>query len=347
MVVEDKHFEQSNLTAFIKASDENRDINTQYPLSTAFPVEEVEEISNVYDIIETQLNVAASITGFNSGAPIRDKGQGKQALAKLTKIQDAYYLDETELLHYRNPRTDAERQKIIDNVLMSTDELSDGIEKTKELMRAQMTYKGAFIYEDPRTETQINFSLDRPEENDLTATKEWGTKDAEPISDLIAAVEQYQKTNGNAKPEVINMNSKTYNKLKRSGQVKLELYDNTNSPRIVKDDSLTELVQSFGLPQIQIDDSQTPIEQLDGTRKIVKHLDDDKVVLRAAVLGKTLSGPSVENNFAKGKFATTVASQDPVSEKTIVGEVALPITQNINGTVYINTKPSATTSSEQ
>lgn len=340
MVLEDKAFQKAELTAFIKAGDEQRDVTTLYPLASAFPNEEVEEIQNVYDIIETQLNVAASITGFNSGAPIRNKGQGKQAMAKLTKIQDAYYLDESELLHFRNPRTQAEKQKIIDSVLLNTNNLSEGIEKTKELIRASMAYNGVFSYEDPRTETQIEFSLDRPKENDLKVTQAWGTENARPIDDLQAAIEQFQSTNGNTKPEVINMNSRTYNKLKRSGQIKLELFGGTDSPRIVKNDDFQSLLESFGLPAIQIDDNETAIEQADGTNKIIKHLADDKVVLRAAVLGLTLSGPSVENNFAKGKFATTVISQDPVSEKTIVGEVAIPVTQNINGTVFIDVNPS-------
>ncbi|MDW4175300.1 major capsid protein [Staphylococcus saprophyticus] len=339
MVLLDPQLQPTELQAFIAARDEQNAAANLYPLASAFPTEEVEDIEGVYDIIEQQINVAASITGFNSGAPIRSKGQGKQAIAQLTKIQDAYHLDEKELYHYRNPRTSAEKQKVIDNVLMSTNDLSDGVEKTKELLRASMAYNGRFDYEDPRTETKISLDLDRPTENNLTVSQAWGTDDATPISDLQSAIEQYQATNGNKKPEIINMNSKTFTKLKRSGQVKLELFGDTNTPRIVKDADFQSLLDSFGLPAIQIDDSETAIVQLDGTNKIVKHLEDDKVVLRAAVLGKTLSGPSVENNFAKGKFATTVISQDPVSEKTIVGEVALPVTQNINGTVFVNVNP--------
>ncbi len=339
MVLLDPQLQKAELQAFITASDAQNAATNAYPLTSAFPTEEVEDIEGVYDIIEQQINVAASITGFNSGAPIRSKGQGKQAIAELTKIQDAYHLDEKEMYHYRNPRTEAERQKIIDSVLVNTADLSDGVEKTKELLRASMAYNGRMDYEDPRTETRISLDLGRPAENDLTVSAPWGTDEATPITDLQLAIEQYQKTNGNKKPEVINVNSKTFTKLKRSGQIKLELFGDTNTPRIVKDDDFQSLLNSFGLPPIQVDDNETSVVQIDGTHKIIKHLADDKVVLRAAVLGKTLSGPSVENNFAKGKFVTTVISQDPVSEKTIVGEVALPVTQNLNGTVYLNVNP--------
>lgn len=339
MVLEDKAFKRTSLQAFIETADANRDMEN-FPLASAYPVEQVEEIDNVYDIVQNQINVAAVVTGFNSGAPIRNKGQGKQAIARLTKIQDAYYLDEKELLHYRNPRSTEEQQKIVDAVLISTEKLSEAVEKTKELMRAQMTYNGVFEYEDPRTETKLSYTLDRPQSNNLTSAKAWGTQDAEPLTDLLSAIDRFKETNGNTKPEVINMNSKTLAKLKRSGQIKSELYNDSNSARLVRESDFNELLNEFGIPTIQVDDNETAIEQIDGTPKVIKHLEDDKVVLRASVLGSTLSGPNVENNFAKGKFVTTVMAQDPVTEKTIVGEVAMPITKNVNGTVFIDVNPS-------
>lgn len=335
MVLEDKAFQKATLQAFINKGDADRDVSV-YPLAQAFPIEQVESIENVYNIIETQLNVAASITGFNSGSPIRNKGQGKQAMAKLTKIQDAYFLDENDLIRFNNPRSQDELTQIINQTLINTNNLSEGVEKTKEFLRAQMAYTGKFEYNDPRTETKISFELDRPKENDLVSAAEWGTEEATPITDLLLAIEQYQKTNGNTKPEVINMNSKTLAKFKRSGQIKTELYGDSRSPRLVRDSDFNQLLNEFGIPAIQVDDSETAIEQLDGTNKVYKHLPDGRVVLRAAVLGKTLSGPSVENNYGKGKFVEAVISQDPHTEKTIVGEVALPVTQNINGTVFLD-----------
>ena len=87
------------------------------------------------------------------------------------------------------------------------------------------------------------------------------------------------------------MNSKTLAKFKRSGQIKTELYGDSRSPRLVRDSDFNQLLNEFGVPAIQVDDSETAIEQLDGTNKVYKHLPDGRVVLRAAVLGKTLSGP--------------------------------------------------------
>lgn len=341
MVLEDKQLTRTSLQAFIdeasKAQAES--LAPKYPLAAAYPVEQVEDIRNVYDIVESQIQSAAVVTGFNAQAPIKSKGQAKQAVASLTKIQDAYHLDEVEVLNYRNPRTPEEKQKIVDKVLMNTNDLQIAVDDVVEYIRAQMAYNGKVEYTDARTKSQLKFDLDRPSENNVTVSQEWGTADAQPITDLLAAVKQYQKTNGRKKPEVISMNSATYDKLIRSGQVKMELFGDSKAPRIVREEDAVALFNSFKLPAIQIDDNVTVIENLDGTYNEKVHLEDDKVVLRAAVLGSTMSGPNVENNFAKGKFVKTVVTYDPYEEKTIVGEVVLPVTKNINGTVYLKVKP--------
>lgn len=344
MVLEDTRLQQASLKAFVKEADNLRSQETpnQYPLASAYPLEEVEEIENVYNIVEQQINASASITGFNAGAPIKNKGQGKQAIASLTKIQNANFLDEIEMYHYRNPRNDAERQKIVDGVLMDTNELSVSVDDTVEYIRSQMAYNGRVDYLDPMTQTRLTFDLDRPEENNITVASEWGTDKATPVTDLQNAVKQFQKTNGRKKPEIINMNSTTYNKLISSGQIKRELFNDTNSPRIVKDEDVTALFNSVKLPQIVIDDTETAIENELGEIETHEHLEDDKVILRSSVLGSTMSGPSVENNFEKGKFVVTVIDKDPVTEKTIVGQVVMPVTKNVNGTVHLNVAPETT-----
>ncbi|EGQ2884509.1 major capsid protein E [Staphylococcus pseudintermedius] len=340
MVLEDARLQATSLQAFVMEADKIRNEDgtnlVKYPLASAFPVEQVYDIDNVYDIIESQINAAASITGFNSGSPIRSKGQGKQAVATLTKIQNAYFLDEVEIYKYKNPRMPEEKQRVVDNVLMNTNDLSVSVDDTKEYIRAQMVYNGRFDYADAATQTRLTFDLERPKENDVVAAIPWGRQDSTPISDLLAAVKQFQKTNGRKKPDVIKMSSATYEKLVRSGQIKNELFANSNSPRIVTDEMLNGLFTSVKLPPIQIDDNETIIENEDGTFTEHKHLADNKVVLHAAILGSTMTGPSVENNFKIGKFIQTVTTQDPITEKTIVGEVVMPVTKNLNGTVYLD-----------
>ena len=55
-------------------------------------------------------------------------------MAKLTKIQDAYFLDENDLIRFNNPRSQDELTQIINQTLINTNNLSEGVEKTKEFL---------------------------------------------------------------------------------------------------------------------------------------------------------------------------------------------------------------------
>lgn len=332
MVVEISQFERPALQAFIA----NVPATKERRLAKCFPVEQVDEISSVYDLVTNQKIVAGSIVGFNAGTPVRTKGEAKQAVAKLTKIAHAYHLDEEDMFKFRNPRNEEERQRIIDNTLLSTADLAEGVEDTKELIRAELTYRGQFNYEDKRDNVKIAFKLDRPAGNDITATTNWSdTTASTPLSDIEAAIAQYKLTNGNKNPDYIVMNEATYANFKRSKQVKDELYRDGLQPRIIKDGEIQGLFEANGYPTLEIERGFTTLENVDGTTYDVAHIEDGKFVLHAAIMGSTLSGPAAENNFAKGKFAYSVISQDPIGEKTIVGEVTLPVSKNFNGNVIV------------
>ena len=332
MVLEYQDFERPALQAFVA----NVPTLKQHRLAKSFPVEEVEEITSAYSLITNNKIVAGSIVGFNAGTPVRTKGEAEQAIAKLTKIAHAHHLDDEELYKFSNPRNDAERQRIIDATLMSTGELAQGIDDTKELIRAELTYRGRFFYEDKRDNVKLSYELDRPEENDINVANAWSDAEtATPLDDIEAAIEQYRKTNGNQSPAYIVMNEATYAMFKRSEQVKAEFASFGSTPRIVRDSDVQELFVSNGYPTLEIEKDYTTFENEDGSLYDVPHLEDGKVVLHAEVMGATLSGPAAENNFAKGKFAYPVISQDPPGEKTVVGEVTLPVSKNYNGNVIM------------
>lgn len=332
-MLEDKIFDTATLKSFV---DNSQDRNpATYPLAEAFPVENTVDINSVYNIIKQQVRSAASITGFNSGAPLRSKGDGEQAMVKLSKVQHAYFLDEVDLLIYNKPRDAAEKQQVIDRVFLNIADLSFGVDDIKELIRAELTYRGRFYYENPVDDIKLEFKLDRPTENDMTAATTWDNSAANPLKDIELAVAQFQKTNGRKKPDYIVMNSATYSILRQHPSIKAEVYGTSTDTRIVKDSDFQELLTSLQLPAIQIDDNATGIEQLDGTIKEIEHIEKGKVALRSRLLGKTLSGPSVENNFNSGKFVKKVIEDDPSTEKTIVGEVTMPVLQAVNSTVLL------------
>ncbi|ULG73025.1 major capsid protein [Macrococcus brunensis] len=332
-MLELEEFKRETLQAVVDGSADRNPAT--YPLAAAFPEEKTVELNAVYSVIKQSVRAAASITGFNSGAPLRSRGEGEQMLAKLTKMQHAYYLDEVDILNIKTPRTPEERQAIIDKVYYNTAELGFGVDDIKELIRAELTYRGRFHYANAKDNMEIEFELDRPSANNITVTTKWDQDAATPLSDIEAAITQFQKTNGRKKPDFIVMNSATYAVLRKHPQIKAEVYGTSTDTRIVKDSDFRELLTSLGFPTIEIDDNATGIEQLDGSIAEVEHIARGQVCLRAAVLGKTLVGPAVENNARPGKFVKKVVEDDPTTEKTIVGEVALPVLQAVNSTVLM------------
>ena len=153
-------------------------------------------------------------------------------------------------------------------------------------------------------------------------------------------VEKYKERNNGQAPAYVVMNSKTLAKIKRNPNVATDLYGSEAGNKIVRQSDLDTLFTDIGLPKVEIDDAQTIIEGITGDI-VKKHLDDDVVVLHAANLGNTLSGPAADNNFANGKYVVSVVSQDPVGEKTIVGEVAMPVLKNIKGISIITANEQA------
>ena len=332
MVLEYKEFERPALQAFVAQVPNDK----KHRLAKSFPVEQVDEITSAYNLITNNKIVAGSIIGFNAGTPVRTKGEAEQAIAKLTKIAHAHHLDDEEMYKFQNPRNEEERQRIIDATLVSTGDLAKGIDDTKELIRAELTYRGRFFYEDKRDNVKLEYKVDRPEGNDINVANVWSdVATSTPLDDIEAAIEQYKKTNGNQKPGYIVMNEATYALFKRSEQVKAEFAVNGNSPRIVRDGDVTELFQSNSYPTLEIEEDYTTFENEDGTLYDVPHLEDGKVILHAEIMGSTLSGPAAENGFKKGKFAYAKVEEDPPAEKTVVGEVTLPVSKNYNGNVIM------------
>lgn len=324
-ITDHSDLQQDVLQAFVESVEPQRTRR----LAKVYPATETFDINVVYDIIEKTGIKAASIIGFDSGTPLRDKGSIKQAMAKLTKIAHAYKYTEEEMYKYLNPRSTSEVAALIRDVLISVADLKEGVEETLELIRADMTYRGRFDYESPKDNVKISFDLDLNDEVKLTSG-DFSREDVNPLEVLQEQMETYKDNNHQKAPAYMVMTSKTLAKIKRNPNVVLEIYGTETGRRLVKDSDLLEMFTELKLPTLEIEDGVVTIDGITGdiTRQL---LEDDKVVMHADKLGKTLIGPAADNNFQTGIYTVNKVSQDPVGEKTIVGEVAMPVLQNLKG----------------
>ena len=298
-------------------------------LASAFPEQPVFDTNAVYNVVSDTAIKAGSIIGFDAETPVKTKPQVEKRMAELTKIANAYFYTEQELLHYNKPRSSAEQDQVIADVMNSIVQLNEGNEDTKELLRANYVYRGMFDYEDPKSQVKIQFDLDLSE----GAIQETGSFDAEgsnPLEDLLNQVEAYRNNNGLVSPDYMVMNTRTLAKIKRNANVVGQIYGADAGGRLVRDSDLVELFNELKLPTLEIDDNYTVIEGIDGNiRK--QHMPDDTVVMHASDLGQTLIGPAVEADYAPEKYVVNIKTQDAPNAKTIVGQVTIPVLKNMNG----------------
>lgn len=298
-------------------------------LASAFPEQPVFDKNAVYNVVSDTAIKAGSIIGFDAETPIKNKPQVEKRMAELTKIANAYFYTEEELLAYNKPRSDAEQQQVITDIMKSIVNLDEGIEDTKELLRANYVYKGRFDYEDPKSKVKISFDLDLPE-GSVRETEAFDSETSNPLQDMIEQVEAYREGNGMNTPDFMVMNTRTLSKLKRNPNVGLQVYGSDGQNKLIRNSDLFELFNELGLPTLEIDDNYTVIEGITGDRK-VQHMPDDTVVMHAAQLGQTLIGPAVESDYQPTKYVKNLKTDDAPNAKTIVGQVTIPVLKNIGG----------------
>lgn len=327
MVVQSPEFQPERLQAYV----ENLPPARTYPLAALMPDKPINDINFAYNVVNGAYAPAASITGFNASAPLRDKKAQEKAFGSVAKLQHSYFFDEVELLAYNKPRTPEERQQVVDGGLDRTDELSQGVDDTKEFLRAQAIYNGRVKYDNDVEDIHLDIEFPVPAENHITATTGWDDAASTPLADLQAAVKQFQKTNQRRKPQVMHMTSATEALLLQNEQIRVQVYGNSNGGRLLTPDDVQNAFKALKLPSYVINDDVVIIGD-----KEVAMLEDNKVVLIGEGLGFTGIGPAAERGYTPGRFGYTIAEKNPPREQIIVGELAFPALQRPNAIVTLS-----------
>lgn len=322
-----EEFSQPSLQGYI----ENTPPARNYLLAQFMPEQEVFDIDFAYQIINQAYAKAASITGWNASAPLRDTKSLEKAFAQVAKVQHAQRLDEKTLLSFNRPRTDGEKAQAVEYVYDLTDDLSQGVDDITEYMRAQAIYNGGIEYHDTVNDIHIEFEYDLPVDNRISPLVKWSEAGATPLTDLQGAVKQFQKENRRQKPAKMHMTSATESLLLQNEQIRTQVFGNDNGGRILTTENLRAVLTALGLPTYEINDDVVGMDSGD-----VQLLEDNKVVLMAGELGKTMVGPTVENNYETGKFIKPKIEIDPPAQSIIVGKAVFPALQRPQSIVIVS-----------
>lgn len=320
-------FQQPQLTGYVQNVPPAR----EYLLESFMPEESVYDINFAYNVINGKYAQAASITGWNASAPLRDTAEQERAFGQVAKVQHGFRLDETQLLQYNRPRSEQEANAVVEGIYTSTDELRVGVDDIKEYLRAQVIYNQQVVYDDDENDIHLNITFPTPEENKLTTTTQWSDEGATPLTDIRAAVKQYQKTNQKRKPVVMHITSATEAHLLNNEQIRTQIYGENNGNRLLTTSDIQNALSALNLPPYQVNDDVILVQDDE-----VQLLDDNKVVFLGADLGKTMIGPTVENNYAPGMFAVPTIKTNPPEQSVVVGQAPFPALKRVKAIVTMS-----------
>lgn len=303
----------------------------KYLLSGVMPVRQTFDTDFSYGVVSGKYARAASITGWNAGAPLRDKQGLSIAFGSVAKIQHGFKLEEKELIKFNRPRSDAERDSVIDYVYNETDDLIEGVRETEEYFRASAIYKDKLTYNEDDIVLNVDFGI--PSANKLNATTSWATvATATPLTDLQTAVKQFKKANRGQMPTVIHMSSATEANLLQNAQIKNQIYGSPTDSRILMPTDIRNIFTALSLPPYVVTDEVVDIGN--GDERL---LPENRVVLLGNNLGELMVGPTVEKNYQPGVYVVPeIKETNPPQQAVFVGESAFPALKRPSGIVWLD-----------
>lgn len=204
---------------------ENRTLPRQYLLKAISATDVTYDLSFDYDVFTQTYAPSASITGWNAGAPLRDKQGFKTVTQEVAKLQHGFRIDEREQLKFMNPRVEGERQNVIKKVYDQTDRLIQGVGDSEEWLRAQAVYNGSIVINSNGIVANISFGLSAP----VAVSTAWSTRaSSTPLDDLRAAIKAYKDANAGEAPRYIDISGDVMLDLSLSTQVRKALFGVNN-----------------------------------------------------------------------------------------------------------------------
>lgn len=296
---------------------ENRILPKQYLLKAISEFDVTFDLTFDYDVFTQTYAPSAAITGWNAGAPLRDKQGLKTLTQEIAKIQHGVRIDEREQLKFMNPRVNDERERAIKRVYDQTDRLIEGVNDTEEWIRAQAAYIGTIVYNSNGVQINVDFGLPAI----VTPATAWSDRAASnPLDDFRAAVQAFKDANGGQAPKYIDLSGSVLLDITLNQQIRGAIYG-VNSAMIPTRAQIESLfVQVADAPiAIRVNDDKISLDGAAATRLLPTRT--------VALLGEqpivTVQGPTVEKDFNPGIYVVPKIDMGPPPQEEIyVGESA-------------------------
>ena len=296
---------------------------------TLFP--EVKHSTLEFDMIKggSSLPTIASVHAFDTEAEIGSREASKQAL-EAAYIKRKMQITEKDLIALTQPRNEAEKNYLMQNVFNDVDTLVNGVRARVELMRIEALSKGKVTLNENGLNMSVNYHVPSDHQEALSGAGLWTADSA----DIIGDMERWADTLTD-KPTRALTSTKILRSILRNAKIIAALFGK-DSGRIPTRQDLNAFLQQHDLPVIAVYDAKYRKQAANGFYTSHRYLDEDKFVMFGdGTLGETLYGPTPEESrmlregadvSSVGKIITMVfeEGQDPVSTWTKAAATAIP-----------------------
>lgn len=299
-------------------------------LAQFLPNRQVNDLSVRLTATSTGLAEIAEYRAYDAETPIGAVTGGKRVTIDLPALGQKIRVSELDQLRMRG----RDGNTVVRNTIgQAAAQVGRAVADRMELMRGQVLATGKATINENQFITESDFGRD--EKLVTTVGKGWqdhGT--ATPLADLQAAVEAYVDVNGES-PATLLLSKKAVAALMRSDEIRKTATGNT--PSMVTQDYVTNLLNAYGLPTIQIYD-----RTVRRGGKSVRVIDDKVALLLPAdgsQLGATFWGTTLESDEPNygiaeddrpGIVAGAYKDDDPIGVWVKAAAIGMPVLADAN-----------------
>lgn len=326
------------LTGYARAAAKDLPVN-QFRLRQWLPDRDIDDLTFRFNRGGDSLISAATYRAFDAESPISARAGVTRVSGELPPISRKILLTEYDRLRTRaNPDAG-----ISAAILGDTERLVKQISARLELARADAIFNGSVTIAENGVKASVTFG--RSSSMSVATLTSWvNTGSADPLTDLLTWRQAYVDLNGQ-EPGVFLTSTRVRGLLLQNQAIRALLSNGSVTPTIVTLADLTNILQAFGLPPIEVYDARyanasgTPTRVTPETAGVflppaVNETSPDGTDLGATFFGTTAESLDSTYGLAAGSEAGIVAgsyrSEDPISLWTKAAAIALPVAATPN-----------------
>ncbi|GAA1138405.1 major capsid protein [Nocardioides aquiterrae] len=331
------YIDPAELTGYTRAALADFEQN-QFTLARFLPSRNIDDLDYRFTAGGEGLVDAATFRVYDAPSPFGTRKGVQRVSGELPPISRQLRLNEYDRLRLRAAGDDA----ILNAIYADARRLARQIAARMEMARGEALYKGKIVLSENGVVATVDFG--RAAGHTVTAGTAWtDTATSTPITNLVSWVDTYVAANGE-KPGVALVSTRIARLMQRNAEVINAVAGAAAERTRVTAEELNALLQSEGLPPIEVYDAQVNVGG-----SATRIIPDDRVVLAPAPgdpndpestdLGATLWGTTaeaLEDEYAiespdqPGIVAGTYKSPDPVAVFTKASAIGLPVMANPN-----------------